>query len=321
MTTSFVAALPIGYNFVPAGIFVDGDLAGTAVDGFGMKETPVTNKEWGQAVEGMGADTFVLLAHDWETGETKLRNTGSNIQTAMGGPVNEPVLKSLQGLQFDQGDVAILGGQILLKMVANPSAQYDRKEDKNEKGRIFSGERQPVVGLTWFHAKVWCLLQTIRSAGEWLYDLPTDLQFFYVASDKGAKRHGTSTGQIFDRNDYRRSLVHIDGRISEIRMTVDVDDPRYELASERPFGIDALGNVWRWTRFNVKAKTPGNYLDGPYGIRGASWKNYDFLEWQSSTRIAISPDLYDIAIGFSPVVMRNGVDKYDKDKYDGGPRS
>ena len=87
--------------------------------------------------KGLGKDRYVLLEHDFEKGETKIVRKGATAEAAAAGPVYTP-----GGTNFDQGDVMIMGSMILVKMVDNPSAQYDESE------RLFSGANQPAVGVT-----------------------------------------------------------------------------------------------------------------------------------------------------------------------------
>jgi len=162
-----IQTLPAGFGQIPSGT-----LHGVPVAAFGMKRTPVTNQEFGE----VGRNQFVLLDHNWSTGETKLQKSGESVEEVVGGPAFVP-----EGINFNQGDILILGSIILLKMVENPSAQYD------EEKRVFSGENQPAVGITYFHAQAYCLLKTLESGGKVKYALPTDLQYEYVASEGGTK--------------------------------------------------------------------------------------------------------------------------------------
>ena len=64
--------LPPGFNLIATGQFIAGVHQGTTVEAFGMKATPVTNEEYGE----VGRNQFVLLDHDWDTGETRLKKSG-----------------------------------------------------------------------------------------------------------------------------------------------------------------------------------------------------------------------------------------------------
>jgi len=270
--------LPAGFNPITAGIFQGAEIAS-----FGFKQTPVTNSEFG----AVGRNQFVLLDHDWNTGETKLKKSGKSLEEVVGGPAFVS-----EGINFDQGHILVLGSTILLKMVENPSAQYD------EKKRVFGGANQPAVGITYFHAKAWCLLKTLESGGEFTYDLPTDAQYEYVASDRRTKEYGTETGALFKG---KRKLAHIDKFKDGKGTTVAVDDPRYE--QDLPFGVQTTGNVWRWIKFNPKFKRPNDYFCGPYGLRGGSW-NYYTDGGRAANRSGGHAGDRGGNVGFSPVVVR-----------------
>lgn len=270
--------LPIGFNPIAAGFF-----QGVEIASFGFKQTPVTNQEFGE----VGRNQFVLLDHNWETGETTSKKSGKSIEEVVSTPTIVP-----EGTNFDQGGILVLGSMILLKMLENPSAQYD------EKKRVFSGAKQPAVGITYFHAKTWCLLKTLESGGEFVYDLPTDAQYEYVASDRGTKEYGTETGTLYKG---KKKLAHIDEYKNGKGTTVAVDDMRYK--QELPFGVQTTGNVWRWSRFNPKFKRSGEYFSGPYGLRGASWGDIPGNGRASIRDASLHPNFRFVFAGFSPVVI------------------
>jgi formylglycine-generating enzyme required for sulfatase activity len=272
--------LPAGFNAITAGIF-----QGNRIAEFGFKATPVTNQEFGE----VGQDRFILLDHDWNTGETTLKKSEKSAEEVVGGPAFVS-----GGIHFDQGTILVLGSMIVLKMVENPSAQFD------EKKRIFSGANQPAVGISYFHAKAWCLLKTLESGGEFVYDLPTDAQYKYVASERGTKEYGTETGTLYKG---KRKLAHIGEYNNEKGTTVAVDDPRYE--QDLPFGVQTTGNVWRWIKFNPEFKRPKDYFLGPpYGLRGGSWLNVEG-DGRAAVRSHYGrPDVCLSGVGFSPVVVR-----------------
>jgi formylglycine-generating enzyme required for sulfatase activity len=276
-----ISLLPPGFNLIPAGQFVAGAHSGEQIAAFGMKATPVTNAEFGE----VGRNRYVLLDHDWGTGETRLRRAGESVEEVAG-----PDL-CFERVDFDQGDILILGSTILLKMVENPSAQYDGEK------RVFSGANQPAVGIAYFHAEAWCLLKSLESGGEYQYDLPTDLQYEYVASDRGTKKYGTETGTLHKG---KRKLAHI----GEYKgTTVAVDDPRYE--QDLPFGVQTTGNAWRLIKFNPDFKRPNDIFVGPYGLRGGSWINTpDYGRAAFRYDGYLHPDNRYFFVGFLPIVVR-----------------
>ena len=281
--------LPAGFNPVQAGPFVAGAYNGQKVEAFNMKATPVTNAEYGALATSLGQDRFVLLKHDFQNGETTFVRNGATAEAAAA----EVVFTPDDEINFDQGDVMIMGSMILVKMVDNPSVKYDKQK------RIFSGADQPAVGVTYFHAKAWCLLKSLENGGEYKYDLPTDLQYEYVASDRGTKIYGTATGTLSKDG---RKLAHIDERNGENGTTVSVNDPRY--VQYLPFGIQTIGNVYRWIKFNSAFKQSNNFFWGPYGLRGGAWDDIPD-RGRAAFRLNLHPDSRDYSVGFSPVVVRS----------------
>ena len=159
--------LPEGYRLidVPDGTEFDGENLAP----FAIKATPKTNENWGAFVASLGRDRFVLLYHNRGTGETTIRDRGHGFQ----------VRKSQSEPQWNIGEIMMWGSLVAAMMPENPSKQYDDGQ------RIFSGERQRVVGLTYFHMIAWGLLQTLLAGGDrspWIYTLPTDAQFHYIVT-------------------------------------------------------------------------------------------------------------------------------------------
>jgi len=146
-------------------------------------------------------------------------------------------MPGIEKLKFDQGEVLVFGSRLFMKMMDNPSAKYDKQ------GRVFSGTNQDVVGISYFHAKIWCLLSTLESGGEFKYDLPTHLQYEYVA------RHFPLDVQIGGNVWQQPGL-----------------DPHERNFSERFYGLHG----WYWTanpHFG-RARVQNYSLDLP-GVRGS----------------------------------------------------
>ena len=304
--------LPSGFLRVPEGSFIGGERSGQRIDAFAMKATPVTNHEWATVPDGLGSEPYVQLFHDWNTGGTRFekfveRPDFSLLQQLDSSPavVNDPG----EGNDIDRLGVWIYGSAILVKIIRDPSALFNRVEldggyyggpEKSPVSIFFNGQQQPVIGGSYFHYKAWCLLKSQLSNGVFTYDLPTDEQYDYVASDRGTKRFGTETG---DEKRGDKKLIHAAEIPNDGRMTAEVDAPDYE--QNFPFGIQTAGNVWRRIRFNpnfIESKEP---LLEPYGMRGGSWKT-DIKFAAAVFRGSLSPEVYENDIGFSPVVEFSG---------------
>jgi len=288
--------LPDGYSAIPGGTFTpDGASAPRTVDPFGKKMTPVTNEEYGAVATSLGEDRFILLEHDWETGVTELFRRGSTPEVAVQGPVEVP-----EYILFDQGDVIIFGSQILLKMVDNPSALYD------ERGIVFSGDYQPAIGVSYFHATAWCLLKSVQDP-KFNYRLPTDLEYEAVASNFGKCEYGTEAcTSLYNESGIKLAHVDEDG-YSDARSTVPIYSLLY-FNQDLPFDIQTTGNVWRWIQMNpaFKRKEYGKeyVLTGPYGVRGGSWSGQPDYAHAAFRDPSHRPSFSDDDIGFQPVVVR-----------------
>jgi len=282
--------LPIGYSAIPGGTFTpDCAKAPVTVAPFDMKQTPVTNAEYDAIAQSLGTrlarDNYLLLDYDFESGETRLVRRGRTAAEVAGGPAMTSRL-----LDFDRGDVIIFGSQILLKMQDNISAQYD------EADRLFSGATQPVVGVSYFHAKAWCLLKSLEDGGKYRYALPTDEQYEYVASEGGTKECGTRTGSLYSAGG--RKLAHIDEYNGGKGTTVEVNDLYYE--QRLPFDVQTTGNVFRWIQMNPAFKTPHDHFSFAYGLRGGSWTSDAYSARASLRYLQGDPvDRFNYA-GFQP---------------------
>jgi len=277
--------LPVGYSPIPGGTFTPhGAGAQVTVAPFGMARTPVTNAQYGALSQSLGEDRFVLLEHDFESGATSLVRRSATAEAPASDPAYTPEWHA-----FDKGDALIFGSQILLKMVDNPSAQFD------EAIRLFSGSTHPALGLSYFHAKAWCLLKSLEDGGAYHYDLPTDVQYEYVASNRGTQEYGTETGTLHADG---RKLAHIDEYNYGEGTTVTVDDPRYE--QRLPLDVQTTGNVWRWIQMNPAFKQDGDFS---YGLRGGAFNFGPDYGRAAFRNHGARPSDRGRYVGFSPVVV------------------
>lgn len=145
----------------------------------------------------------------------------------------------------------------------------------------FNEESQPVVNVSWAHAKGW----TLAVGGVYLL---TDDQWEYSA--KGGEKnmeYATETGELYFADG--RKLAHCSWGSKEER-TIDVDDLRY---ADGPFGLrHKTGNVLEWVEENP-------YEDNNIGLRGGAWNvdNEDKLRaWFRDDTGCISDR--DDAVGF-----------------------
>jgi formylglycine-generating enzyme required for sulfatase activity len=150
------------------------------------------------------------------------------------------------------------------------------------------------------------LLKTLED-GRYLYDLPTDEQYEFVASDGGRKKYGTETGTIFGADG--RRLAHIGEYNEGLGTTVSVDDPKY--FQRLPFGgVQTVGNVWRWIRWKgqIFHLLGESHRDIQRHLRGGSWSSV-VEDGRAIFRLGVNPDSRYSGFGFQPVAVRIGHDQ------------
>ncbi|GEM_PF-4054877 len=302
--------LPAGFNPIPAGQVLYGPHKGEKIEAFGFKVTPVTNAEWRAAATRLGGDRYILLEHDWSvTGETKFLKKGKTAEEALGGPAYIP-----EEIKFDKGDVMVFGSFILVKMVDDPSAQYD------EGNKIFSGAKQPVVGISYFHATAWCLLKTLESGGKFKYNLPTEAEYEYVDDQDTAywveecRPESRTEKCTLERQELRYVYDYFSselegkvdawgapGVVDPWVTTRNVDDSRPRYTHKLPFGVQTKGNVERWIKMSAQFKEGKSYYKDPNGSTGF-WGLAPTPGFY--TFIGYTPPVNNYEyIGFSPVVV------------------
>jgi len=146
-------------------------------------------------------------------------------------------------LKNDRGDLAALF-----------KSSYDK--DPN-----FSGDRQPVVGISWYAANAYCLwLSLLESEGECRggYRLPSEIEWEYAAGGKNKRKYpwpkkkGEPTPKLANYGKNKEAT-------SEVRFYWEGTTP------ERLY--DMAGNVWEWME---------NWFDKDEttrALRGGSWNN------------------------------------------------
>jgi formylglycine-generating enzyme required for sulfatase activity len=229
----------------------------------------VTNGEWVQGVDGK--PRFVLLVEDPVTKVINVKDV-----TAQPPSFIDPTIN------FDAGQIVMQGGEVLVKLMDNPSVAFDAK------GRVFSRGTQPVVGVTYYHSQAWVLTDASGRLA-----LPTDLQQEAVASNFGRQVYGTATGERYTADG--RKLGHFEERKRGKGKTADVNDPRYPAG---PFDVYSMYNVWRWMQADPVYTYPHSY-----GLRGGSWSSNDPELLHVAFRSFSTPDHRNNFVGLSPVAL------------------
>jgi formylglycine-generating enzyme required for sulfatase activity len=165
------------------------------------------------------------------------------------------------------------------KLSARFQSEYD--DDKR-----FNGDEQPVVGITWYAARAYCLwLSLMESNGKktGLCRLPREIEWEYAAAGKEGRIYPWGSEEPTPKlANYGRN----EGATTPVGRYPD---------GATPEGLyDMAGNVWEWME---------NWREdykGARALRGGSW--YDFTEdLCCSSRNDFNPVGWDDIIGFRVV--------------------
>ena len=203
--------------------------------------------------------------------------------------------------QGDRGFRRYLKGEDNLAKLFRSRYDDDRK---------FNGDEHPVVGVSWYAARAYCLWLSLlenngRNAG--LYRLPTEVEWEYAAGGKENRRYPwgedepSSTQANYGNNEGATTPV---GRY-----------PR----GVTPEGLyDMAGNAWEWMEdsygfglvsmaFSVFFTIRGSIADkrfyaisAPRALRGGSWDGYS-LFLRCSNRDGFPPFFRNYLFGFRVV--------------------
>ncbi|MCP5052466.1 MAG: formylglycine-generating enzyme family protein, partial [bacterium] len=181
--------------------------------------------------------------------------------------------------------------QELIKKLAS---EYD--ED-----RKYNGEEQPVVGISWYGAKAYCLwLSLVEAVGkkDWLdkplseiagiYRLPKDIEWERAA--KGIKEDNSYPREFPWGN--KEPSPELANYKSHIGNTTPVD--RYPNGSTPDGVLDMAGNVWEWCQDFYDDKKDARV------VRGGSWISVP-NNLRCSYLVGDDPDVRYYGIGFRVV--------------------
>ncbi|AOS83445.1 hypothetical protein BIU88_04375 [Chlorobaculum limnaeum] len=162
---------------------------------------------------------------------------------------------------------------------------FRSREDEDRK---FGGDDQPVVSITWYAARSYCLwLSLVESKGKNrdLYRLPDETEWEYAAAGKERREYPWGKAEPTPK------LANYDK--SNIGATTPVGS--YPEGATPEGLYDMAGNVWEWQE-NWYDETQKKYR----ALRGGSWLN-DSVNLRCSSRIGLSPVGRDGDIGFRVV--------------------
>jgi formylglycine-generating enzyme required for sulfatase activity len=230
--------------------------------------TPVTNLQWQAGVEplmGQGAK-YCLLEPDYR-GDLMARQFG-NLWDVLDTLGRDNVPESWNGREVVEREIPDRGALAFFRWFPKMSRSG------------FDGDHQPVVEVSWYHAKGWTLAQ----GGLYLL---SDVQWEWSAQggERGLK-YATETGKLTGPKG--KKLAHCSIGTDE-ESTIGINDPRY---ADGPFGLrHKTGNVWEWTERNPNKKYQ-------YGRRGGSWGNADPELLRAAYRSGDNPGNCDDYISF-----------------------
>ena len=229
---------------------------------------PVTNLQWQKGVEPLmsqGARYCLLEPH--YRGDLMVRQFGDLRD------VLDTVGRDNVPIDWDGRDAVereITGRGVLALFQWFPKMSRPR----------FDRDHQPVIDVSWYHAKGWVLSQ-----GN-LY-LLTGTQWEW--SGQGGERrlqYATESGNLFGTEG--RKLIHGSVGMNE-STTIEVEDPRYP---DGPFGLrHKSGNVSEFVERDL-----GD--EDPYVVRGGSWIGAHAHIFEVVGRGAVGPGTREERFGF-----------------------
>ena len=159
----------------------------------------------------------------------------------------------------------------------------------------FNGDDQPVVGITWYAARAYCLwLSLLESSGRdsTLYRLPTEVEWEWAAGGQRGAKVQRVRQWPWSEDEGELSVRLANYYDSKIGATTPVGS--YPDGAT-PEGLhDMAGNVWEWMDNWYEEK------EAARSLRGGSWSSYsDYL--RCSCRSYFNPDDGDDDVGFRVV--------------------
>ncbi len=156
--------------------------------------------------------------------------------------------------ESDTGFSGYLKGE---KDIANLFTSYYNNDKR------FNKDDQPVMGVTWYAAKAYCLwLSLLENNSCDLYRLPSEMEWEYAAAGKENRSYPWGEKEpsklLANYNEHEGATTPV-GRYPE---------------GATPEGLyDMAGNVWEWTETLYDENTSDEFWKPARSVRGGSWLN------------------------------------------------
>jgi formylglycine-generating enzyme required for sulfatase activity len=167
-----------------------------------------------------------------------------------------------------------------------------------DEDRKFGGDDQPVVGVTWYAAKAYCLWLSEHEGKPDSYRLPSEVEWEWAAGG----RQGT-TGREIREYPWADESRQPDPKLLNYDNNVGATTPVGSYPEgATPEGLyDMAGNVWEWTNSWYDEITRSDRV-----LRGGSWDNFAG-GCRSAYRLNRSPDYRSNYVGFRLVFVPQSV--------------
>jgi formylglycine-generating enzyme required for sulfatase activity len=287
---------------VPAGSYLIGSVEGeedsyadetpqqtVELPAFSIGKWSVTNAEFACFMNAGGYENETYwqgdLAQRWLKGEDvsggQNKTILDNLKILKDNPGWQERVKDVWSPQQIEGweDLLEKSEEELKELIAKEYTQKSRSQPEYWKDRERNNPSQPVVGITWFEAKAYCVWLSEVTGKE--YRLPSEVEWEAAARGLPDKSFlGKMTVRKYPwGNDWDKEKANsIEGRV----MKPSPVGAYAAAGAVGPFGAeDQAGNVWDWTSslyfpsypYNAK-KSEVSEADGERTVRGGSWDNY-----------------------------------------------
>ena len=166
-----------------------------------------------------------------------------------------------------------------------------------DEDRKFDGDDQPVVGITWYAARAYCLWLSMLEGETGRYRLPNEVEWEWAAGG----RQGTTGKEVRkypwadEKGEPTSKLLNYDGNVGATTPVGSYPE------GATPEGLyDMAGNVWEWME-NTWDDT--SELGRSYRVlRGGSWSSGS-EDCRSAFRLIFNPDFRYNYVGFRLVFV------------------